>query len=167
MGSLPGGVLRRLPDDIGGVLVVPQALEPRVVQLPVGRPFAEARLGDQAWLDPVHTGPGQLATVERGTVLLQAGQRRVQAVQRLLAEAGADLAGVDELVTGVVVAQQQRAEPVRVPRGSVKPPMTNSWPLSHLNFSQSPPGRERSRGPAKGSGSARLAPHQFSASAAA
>jgi hypothetical protein len=45
-GSLPGVVLRHLPDDIGGVLVVPQALEPRVAQFPVGRPFAEAHLGD-------------------------------------------------------------------------------------------------------------------------
>src|SRR5580704_11262088 len=114
-GSLSGGVLRRLPDDIAGVLVVPQALEPRVAQLPVGRPFAEAHLGDQAGLDPVHTGPRQLAAVERGTILLQAGQRRMQAVQRSLAEAGADLSGVDELAGGVVVAQQQRAEPGAAP----------------------------------------------------
>src|SRR5260370_6350228 len=35
----------------------------------------------------------------------------MQSVQRSPAEAGADLAGVDELVTGVVVAQQQGAEP--------------------------------------------------------
>ena len=109
--SLPGGVLWHLADDIGGVLVVPQALEPGVAQFPVGRPFAEAHLGDQAWLDPVHTGPRQPAAVERGMVLLQRGQRRMQAVQRSLAESGADLAGVDELVTGVVVAQQQRPEP--------------------------------------------------------
>ena len=111
MASLPGAVLRHLADDIGGVFVVAQALEPRVAQLPGGCPFAEADLGDQAGLDPVHAGPRQLAAVERGPVLLQAGQPRMQAVQRSLAEAGADLAGVDELVTGVVVAQQQRAEP--------------------------------------------------------
>jgi hypothetical protein len=59
----------------------------------------------------VHTGSRQRAAVERGPVLLEAGQRRVQAVQRWPAEAGADLAGVGELVTGVVVAQQQGAEP--------------------------------------------------------
>src|SRR5580704_17325978 len=110
-GSLSGGVLRRLPDDIAGVLVVPQALEPGVAQFPVRRPFAEAHLGDQAGLDPVHTGPRQPAAVERGMVLLQVGQRRMQVVQSSLAESGAALAGVDELVTGVVVAQQQRAEP--------------------------------------------------------
>ena len=82
-----------------------------MAQLPVGRPFAEAHLGDQAGLDPVHTGPGQLAAVERGMVLLQPGQTCMQAAQRSLGKAGTDLAGVDELVPGVVVAQQQRAEP--------------------------------------------------------
>src|SRR5215468_4706789 len=35
----------------------------------------------------------------------------MQAVQRLPVEAGADLAGVGELVTGIVVAEQQGAEP--------------------------------------------------------
>ena len=77
-GSLPGGVLRQLADDIGGVLVVAQALEPRVAQLPVGGPLTEAHLGDQAGLDPVHAGAGQAAAAERGVVLLQVGQHRVQ-----------------------------------------------------------------------------------------
>src|SRR5262245_14904733 len=108
---LPAGLLWHLPYDIGGVLVVPQALEPRVPSLPIGRPFAEAHLGDQAGLHPVHTGPRQAAAVERGPVLFQGGQPGMQAVQGLPVEAGADLAGVDELVAGVVVAEQQGAEP--------------------------------------------------------
>jgi len=93
--------LGRLPDDIGGVLVVPKALEPRVAQLPVGGPFAEAHLGDQAWLDPMHAGPRQVTAVERAPVLLQAGQHRMQAVQSGPAEAGADLSGVDECDRGL------------------------------------------------------------------
>src|SRR5262249_19237828 len=97
------GSLWHFPDDVGGGLVVPQSLEPRVTQLSVGRPFAEAHLGDQAGLHPVHTGPRQAAVVERGPFLLQAGQHGMQAVQRSLVEAGADLAGVDKLVTGIVV----------------------------------------------------------------
>jgi len=77
-----------------------------VAQLPVGGPFAEAHLDDQAWLDPVHAGPRQVTAVERGPVLLQAGQHRMQAVQGVSAEAGADHADGDECVIGVVVAQQ-------------------------------------------------------------
>jgi hypothetical protein len=99
---LLAGLLWHLPGDICRVLVVAQALEPGVAELPVGGPFAEAHLGDQARLHPVHPGPGQLAAAERGAVLLQAGQRGMQAVQGLPGEAGADFAGVDELVTGVV-----------------------------------------------------------------
>src|SRR5215469_17845168 len=107
-----------LPNYLVRILVVPQALEPRVAQLPVGRPLAEAHLADEARLDPVHVGPRQVAAVERRPVALQAGQRRVEGVQRPLAEAGADLARVRELAVGVVVAEQQRAEagprPLRV-----------------------------------------------------
>src|SRR5260370_27122559 len=102
---------RRRPPYVGGVLVVPQALEPRVAQLPVGRPLAEAHLGDEARLDPVHPRSRQVTAIERGLVPLQAGQRRVQAVQGSLVEAGADLAGVDELSVLVVVAEQTRPEP--------------------------------------------------------
>ena len=54
---------------------------------------------------------GSLPRSNGRRVPLQGGQRRVQAVQGLPAEAGADFAGVDELVLGIVVAQQQRAEP--------------------------------------------------------
>jgi hypothetical protein len=39
-------VLRYLADDIGGIFVVAQALEPWVAQFPVGRPFAEGHLGE-------------------------------------------------------------------------------------------------------------------------
>src|SRR5215472_5524925 len=95
---------RNFPDDLGGVLVVAQALEAGVAQLSVGGPFAEADLSDQPGLNPVHAGARQLADVERRMVLLQAGQQSVQAVQRCLAEASADLAGIGELVTGIVVA---------------------------------------------------------------
>src|SRR3974390_2719813 len=109
--GLPGGVLRQLPYDLGWVLVVAQALEPWMAQLAVRRPFAEADLGDQTRLDPVHAGPRQAAAVERGPVLLQPGQRGMQAVQGLPAEAGADLAGVGQLAVGVVVAQRRRTDP--------------------------------------------------------
>ena len=110
MAHLLAGFLRHLPDDIRRVLVIPQALEPRVTKFPVGGPFAEAHLGDQARPHPVHAGSRQAAAVERRPVLLQAGQPAMQAVQGLPAEAGADLAGVDELMTRVVVAKQQGAE---------------------------------------------------------
>src|SRR5258706_9516526 len=54
---------RCLPHYLGGILVVPQALEPRVAQLPVGRPLAEADLGDEAGLHPAHPGTPQAAPI--------------------------------------------------------------------------------------------------------
>ena len=86
---LLAGLLWRLADDIGGGLVVPQALEPRVTEFPGGGPFAEAHLGNQARLHPVHTGSRQAAEVERWPVLLQAGQHGIQAVQGVPTETGA------------------------------------------------------------------------------
>src|SRR5258708_3110453 len=62
-------------------------------------------------LAPGPPRPRRVTVVEGGRAPLQAGQRRVQAVQGSLVEAGAALAGVDELSVLVVVAEQQRPEP--------------------------------------------------------
>src|SRR5262249_42030526 len=95
---LPAGLLRRLPDDIGGVFIVPQALEPRVTEFPGGGPFAEAHLGDQAGLHPVHTGPRQVAAVKRGPVLLQAGPPGMPAGSSVLRVRGGPPAGTRRAV---------------------------------------------------------------------
>ena len=65
--------------------------------------------------------------------------RCIRVAQQLVVEAGADVAGVDEL-PAFVDADEQRAEPVREPRGSVQPPITNSWRRLTLIFTHS---RER------------------------
>src|SRR4029077_8534638 len=103
--------LRNLPDHVARALVPAQSLEPGVAHLPGRGPLAEADLGDQPGLDPMHPGPGRGAQVERVAVLLQLGQLVVQTVQGLLVEPGAYLARVDELPVAVVDAEQQRAEP--------------------------------------------------------
>src|SRR5690242_3349317 len=107
----PGGS-GLLADHAGRVLVPAKPLEPRVPQLPGGRPLAERHLPDQARRNPVHAGAGQLAAaVERGPGLLQPGQSRAQARQQGRVEARADLARVDESAVGVVVTNEQCAEP--------------------------------------------------------
>ena len=58
---------------------------------------------------PVHVALAHPAAGERRVVLLDALHPGVQIAQRRAVEAGADLAGVDE-VGAVVVADQQRAE---------------------------------------------------------
>src|SRR5258708_33182228 len=84
-----------LPHYLGGILVVPQALEPRVAQLPLGRPLAEANLGDQAGLDPVHSRPRQAAAGGGGVVPLPAGQPRRANFQGPLGEPCAQLIRVN------------------------------------------------------------------------
>jgi hypothetical protein len=59
-------------------------------------------------------GTGQTDTVERGTVTPQAGQHRMHAMQVSPAQAGADLAGIDKLMSGVTGAEQQYRELVQV-----------------------------------------------------
>jgi len=114
------GPSRCFAHDVGGVLVPAQALESGVPQLPVGGPFAEPDLGYEPGLHPVHPGPGQAADrLESRVRPLVRGQRRVQAGQGAPVEAGADLAGVVQLSAGVVVAEQERAEPNAGPFGSV------------------------------------------------
>src|SRR5882757_3535404 len=102
--------LRNLPDHIGRALVPAQSLEPRVAQLPGRGPLAEADLGDQPGLGPVHSGPGRVAPVEWALVLLQRGQLVVQPVQGLLVEPGSHLARIDQLPVTIVDAEQQRAQ---------------------------------------------------------
>src|SRR5262245_23728152 len=98
-----------LPYDVAGVLVGAQAKVARVAQLAVARPLGEPDLHHQLRSHPAgavlaHQTPG-----ERGRLLLDGRQQTVQAAQGGFVEAGADLAGVDE-VASVVVAEQQRAQ---------------------------------------------------------
>src|SRR4249919_1266919 len=84
-----------------------------MAQLPGRGPLAEPDLADQPGLDPVHPRhrTRQLAALERGTWPFDGGQPVVQAAQHLVGEAGADLTRVEQPSAGVVVAEQQRAEP--------------------------------------------------------
>src|SRR5580692_5741901 len=83
-----------------------------MAELTVSGPLAEADLGDEARIDPVHARLRESARVERRAVALNSGQRRVQAVQHAVAEPGADLARIGQLAVGVVVAEQERAQPL-------------------------------------------------------
>lgn len=54
--SWPVGLAGRdLPDDLAGILVVPQSLEPWMAQFSSIGPFAERDLADELRLGPVHT----------------------------------------------------------------------------------------------------------------
>src|SRR5579875_1712510 len=66
--------LRLLADDVGGILVVAQALKARVAKLPVSGPLAEGDLADQPRLDPVHSRSRQRSPVERRRRPLQPGK---------------------------------------------------------------------------------------------
>src|SRR6202020_3221707 len=103
--------LRNLPDHLGRALVPAESLEPGVAQPPVCGPFAEADLGDELGLGPVHPAlAGQVSALERAAVLLYRAQLGVQQVQGLLVEPGPHLARVDQVPVTVVVAEQQGAE---------------------------------------------------------
>src|ERR1700728_4416711 len=98
-GSLPTERLAgHFPDHVAGVLVVAQALEPRVAQLAVVGPLAEADLADEPWRDPVHAArAGEVPLSEGRRVPFHAGKHRVQAVQRAGVEPGAHLARVHQV----------------------------------------------------------------------
>src|SRR6185437_6805682 len=54
------------PDNLAGVLVVAQALEPRMAQLAVVGPLAEADLADEPGRDPVHAARAWQAALGEG-----------------------------------------------------------------------------------------------------
>ena len=131
---------RALPHHLGRVLVAAQALEPRVAQLPGGGPLAEPDLPDQLGLDPVHARRGGSAPpVERRLRPLQRGQAarcrlRQQRVGRSRCRPCPRRPAGRRRRSSRAAARRTRSAS---PAGRCKPPMTNSWPLSHLNFSQS------------------------------
>src|ERR671935_2554091 len=66
---------RSLADDMLRPLVVAETEIAWMSQLAVGRPLAEADLGDQLWLDPVHALHGHSFRVgDRGSRLFERGE---------------------------------------------------------------------------------------------
>ena len=102
---------------------------------PVGSPLAERDFGDELGLDPVPAHVARLLE-ERRLVARDPVERLLDRAQRLLVEAGADAAGEAQMTGLVVDAEQERADPVRDPCGSVHPPTTNSCRCVHLSLIQ-------------------------------
>ena len=81
-----------------------------MTQLAVPRPFGKRHLDDDARLDPVGADPGQTGSHREWRCRLLSGvEPRPQVEQQLMVEAGANLAGKDE-VAAVVLTNQQRTE---------------------------------------------------------
>src|SRR5439155_18456333 len=109
----PRAVLRRpRAPAFARSLVSAHALEARLPQPAVLRPFAERHLGHQPRLHPVDLGAvGRVALVKGGCRLLQLAEPAAQVQQQVLGVPGADLAGVDQpLAVVAVVADQQRPQ---------------------------------------------------------
>src|SRR5438270_3622787 len=95
--------------DLSCRLVAAETLEGGGAELAAARPFHELELGHDLRLDEVR-GPWRLGSGAEGVRLC--GERLqlvVELVERLVREAGPDLAGVDEPAVAVVVADQQGA----------------------------------------------------------
>ena len=102
----------RLAHDLGGRLVLAEALERGMAQQAVAGPLGERDLGHQLRLHPVRAARGRARAVrrERGGAPLEPAQARAQALEGGVVEAGADAAGVDETAVAVVHAEEQRAK---------------------------------------------------------
>src|SRR3954470_9016162 len=97
-----------LADDVARGLVLPQPEEARVAQATVGGPLGEADLRHELRLDPggaAHAGDLVVAR-ERARGPLAASHLGTELAQHRAVEAGADLAGVDQLAVAVVAEQQ-------------------------------------------------------------
>ena len=104
-----------------GRLVGSQAVEHRVAHHTLAGHFGIGDFAHQLRLEPLRaTCIGCWGCLgQRAFIGFQLLQLLVQALQRCMVEAGADLAGVTQLALVVVQAEQQRAKPVRVPFGWV------------------------------------------------
>ena len=86
-------------------LVLAEPLERRVAHPTVGRPLGEPHLRDQRGLHPVRASEARGRRREGRGVLFERAESLVQVPQRLVGEAGADLARVD------AVARPRRPRP--------------------------------------------------------
>ena len=97
-----------LADDIARIFVVTQAKQPRVAEFVVTGPLDEAYLDYELWTDPVGTeareadgfGEGRFSDFD----LVELG---AQVFEQFGIEAGADLAGEDEVCGGLVVRRRR------------------------------------------------------------
>ena len=108
--------------------------------LPVAGPLGELHLGHEARLDPVgafRERAGRRRVERRGVDLDGLEKSAELAAERIVPPpTGADLSGEPERAA-FIIADEDRPTPSREPSGSVNPPTTNSWRLTHLAFRQS------------------------------
>src|SRR5262245_8679434 len=93
----PFALTSALPHDLFCSFVLAQPEEPGVAQLACPRPFGEADLGDEFWLDPAHVPARRLAHGEGRCRYLQLCKPAAKPLQGAPVESGSDLARVDEV----------------------------------------------------------------------
>ena len=128
-----------LADDLGGIFVVAESLIGSGAEPALRRPHGEGDVNDQARLDPDRAA-GVLArhfVGERARGLLQGSQPGAEEPQRLLGEAGADMAGVSRPRGPYTPTSRDPIWPALLPSPGFQPPTTTSWRWKFLTFRQS------------------------------
>jgi hypothetical protein len=118
-------------------LFVAQAVEHRVADPLVARPFAERDLAHQHRLHPMRPLRDAEARSRTGCARAQRFQFSPQLAEQLFVESGAHVARVLQPPSLSCTPSNSDPMPVREPCGSVKPPITNSWRRPHFSLIQS------------------------------
>src|SRR5216684_436548 len=101
--------LRPLAAALVRLLVGTQALETRLPQQAVLRPFGVSNLGNQARLDPVHVRAARRSAGVKGTGnLFDLVEALAQVEKDLMGEPGPDLAGVNQAFARIIVTANEQ-----------------------------------------------------------
>src|SRR5207248_619111 len=147
---------------LGRVAVIAQSLPGWLAEPALGAPRTECHLGDELRAQPYRIA-GVLAGYrvgERCGGLPQRVEALAQNAQRLVGQAGADLADVAQPAVRVVHAEQQRADRARPPARARPVPADDDLGRARERYLD--PGRRAPPGGRRGSGPARPVPDRSS-----